>query len=520
MSLARAVLTVGGLTVLSRIAGFIRDLLIAAALGAGPVADAFFIALKLPNLLRRLFAEGAFSVAFIPMFTEEIHQHGRDSAERFAMEALGGLLLIVIPFSFFMIAAMPWVVPVLAPGFLGDSVRFPLAVEFARWTFPYLTLVSVVALLGGTLNSLERFAASAAAPVAFNLALIACLTSILLWSWSVGGPIDALTSGCILSYGVTFAGVIQALWMLWAANGAGVRLFWPRLCLTPKVIHLGKLAAPSAVGAGVGQMTLFLSVVLASLLPNGAVSYLYYADRLNQMPLGVVGIAIGTALLPALSREVSAGRIEQARMLVCRGLEAGLLLALPATVALIVAARPIIGGLFERGAFGPEATEATAQTLAAYAIGIPGFIVSKVLSAACFARQDVTGPLRVTVIVTAVNAGLALVLSRFLGHVGIALSAGLAAWVTAGLLALRLRRKELLILDQRLRRRGPRLLASALGMGCVIAWMTQELGMMFQNQRTGALVILVGSGLVVYGGLTFLTGAVRKNDLYEIFKNK
>ncbi|HYD31914.1 MAG TPA: murein biosynthesis integral membrane protein MurJ, partial [Azospirillaceae bacterium] len=394
MSFARAIATVGGLTLVSRLAGFARDILTAAFLGAGPVADAFFVALKLPNFFRRLFAEGAFSVSFIPLFSAELQGRGRGAAEEFARDALAAMLVILLPFTAVMMAAMPWVMPLLAPGFTDEPEKFALAVELTRAAFPYLPLISVVALLGGVLNSLDRFAPFAAAPILFNLTIIA---GILL-----AGPLG-LAQGRAMAWAVSASGLAQLVWMAWWMRRAGMRLGLVRPRLTPLVRRLFRLMGPGALGAGVMQVNLFVNIVLASLLPTGAVSHLYYADRLNQMPLGIVGIAIGTALLPRLARHVEAGDDTRVAHDVSRGIEYSLLLGLPAAVALAVAAHPIIAVLFERGAFDAAATAATAGALAAYALGIPAYVVVKVLSAAYFARQDTAGPVKVAVAVTLAN---------------------------------------------------------------------------------------------------------------------
>ena len=325
MSFSRAIATVGGLTLVSRLAGFARDILTASVLGAGPVADAFFIALKLPNFFRRLFAEGAFGVAFVPLFAAELQVKGRAAAVRFAEEALAVLLAVLLPFTLAALAAMPWLMLGLAPGFSDEPAKFAMAVDLARLTFPYLTLVSLVALLGGILNALDRFGPFAAAPIAFNLTLVAALLTAPRLGWEPGRAMAAA---------VTLSGVVQLLWLTWACRNAGIVLRLRRPRITDGMRRLFRLVGPGALGAGVMQINLFLNIVLASLLPSGSVSFLYYADRLNQMPLGVIGIAIGTALLPVLARHAAAGDEEKVRHYLSRSLEFSLLLGLPAAVAL------------------------------------------------------------------------------------------------------------------------------------------------------------------------------------------
>ena len=513
MSFARAIATVGSLTLLSRLAGFARDILTAAVLGAGPVADAFFVALKLPNFFRRLFAEGAFSVAFVPLFAAELQRNGRAAAVAFAEQALAILLTVLIPFTVLAIAAMPWLMHGLAPGFSDEPAKFALAVDLARLTFPYLMLVSLVALLGGILNALDRFGPFAAAPIAFNLTLIAAL---------LVAPRAGLEPGRAMAAAVTLSGVVQLAWMAWACRAAGVTLRLHRPRLTEGMRRLFRLVGPGAIGAGVMQINLFLNVVLASLLPSGAVSFLYYADRLNQMPLGIIGIAIGTALLPVLARHAAAGDERMVRHYLSRALEFSLLMGLPAAVALGVAGEPIVAVLFERGAFGPAEAQATAWALAAYAIGIPAHVIVKALNAAFFARQDTATPVRVAVVVTVANAAIGLALMPVLQHVGIALATGLTAWLNLGLLVVALRKRGFLQLDGRFRRRAPRILAAALGMGAGLLLGASLLAPWLEAASTlvrfGALALLVSGGVVLFGGLAQWLGGADLADVKAFLK--
>ena len=513
MSFARAIATVGSLTLLSRLAGFARDILTAAVLGAGPVADAFFVALKLPNFFRRLFAEGAFSVAFVPLFAAELQRNGRAAAVAFAEQALAILLTVLIPFTVLAIVAMPWLMHGLAPGFSDEPAKFALAVDLARLTFPYLMLVSLVALLGGILNALDRFGPFAAAPIAFNLTLIAAL---------LVAPRAGLEPGRAMAAAVTLSGVVQLAWMAWACRAAGVTLRLHRPRLTEGMRRLFRLVGPGAIGAGVMQINLFLNVVLASLLPSGAVSFLYYADRLNQMPLGIIGIAIGTALLPVLARHAAAGDEAMVRHYLSRALEFSLLMGLPAAVALGVAGGPIVAVLFERGAFGPAEAQATAWALAAYAIGIPAHVIVKALNAAFFARQDTATPVRVAVVVTVANAAIGLALMPVLQHVGIALATGLTAWLNLGLLVVALRKRGFLQLDGRFRRRAPRILAAALGMGAGLLLGASLLAPWLEAGSTlvrfGALALLVSGGVVLFGGLAQWLGGADLADVKAFLK--
>ena len=514
MSFVRAFATVGGLTLVSRVAGFARDVLTAAILGAGPVADAFFVALKLPNLFRRMFAEGAFAVSFVPMFSAELARSGRPSAKAFAEEALAVMVVVLVPLTALAVAGMHYLVPVIAPGFLDRPDTFAAAVEFARITFPYLMMMSLAALLGSMLNAVDRFAPFASAPILFNLSLIAALLGLT--------PV-LQTAGHALAWGVAAAGIIQLVWLAAHAYRAGLDLRLARPRLTPRIRKLFRLMAPGAVGAGVMQINLFVDTLLASLLSAGAISYLYYADRLYQLPLGVIGIAIGTAMLPLASRQVAAGALDAAMATQNRAIEFGLLLSLPAAAALIAMPVPILTVLFERGAFGPAETAATAAALAAYAIGIPAYILVKVLSTAFFARHDTASPVRIAIICTVANILLSLSLIQVLGHVGIALSTGLTAWINAGLLARGLARRGLLAVDHRLRRRVPRLAFASVAIGVALYGMSHLLSdLLAADILTGAVTLggMVAGGAVLYFAIAHATGAARLGELRALLAKK
>jgi putative peptidoglycan lipid II flippase len=500
MSLLRSVATVGSYTLISRIMGFVRDILTAALLGAGPVADAFFVAQRLPNLFRSLFAEGAFSAAFVPLFAGAVAEHGKDAARAFAEDALSVLVAALLLFVLLGEIFMPWVMNVIAPGFGGDPAKFALAVALARITFPYLLFIALVALQGGVLNSVDRFAAAAATPILLNLSLIAALLLSDRFGWH---------DGRALAWAITGAGLAQFLWLMVSCARAGLALRLPRPRLTPGVRRTLAIMGPAAIGAGVTQINLLVSTALASFLPGGSVSYLYYADRLNQLPLGVVGIAVGTAILPPLSRQLRLGDLSGAVATQNRGLELALLLTLPAAVALAVLAGPIFAVLFQRGAFTPADTAATAAALAAYAAGLPAFVLVKVLAPAFFARHDTKTPVKVAVSAMAVNLVLTLALMRVLAHVGIALATTCAGWVNAlTLLALLVRRGHFR-LDRRARRNLPRVVVAALGMGAVLIMLRMAMASAFGGPavvRIGALTALIGVGLGVFAALALALG--------------
>ncbi len=499
MSIVKAVLTVGGLTGISRVLGFIRDLLIAAVLGAGAAADAFFVSFKLANLLRRLFAEGAFNAAFVPLFARAHEAEGEVAARRFAEETLAVMTTVLLVVVLLAELAMPWLVRGLAPGFAGE--RYGLAVELSRITFPYLMFISLAALFSGVLNSIGRFAAAAIAPIILNLVLIATL---LLASLHRESPAHSL------AWGVFAAGILQLAWVALAARRHGLGLRWRRPRLTPRLKRLFRLMLPGAIGAGVYQINLVVDTLFASLLPVGAVSYLFYADRLNQLPLGIIGVAIGTVILPLLSRQLRAGQDAAASQTQNRAIEMGLLLTLPAAAALIVLAAPIIEVLFERGAFGPEQTAATAAALMAFSLGLPAYVLIKVLVPAFFAREDTSTPVKVAAACLVANVALILVLIGPLAHVGIALATALANWLNVALLAMILHRRGYLRADARLRQCLPRML---LVTGLLAAVLVASDRLLAVLHPLPALALTIAIGGLVYAGLAVLSGAADAADL-------
>jgi putative peptidoglycan lipid II flippase len=510
MALLRSIATVGGYTMISRLLGFARDILIAATLGAGPVADAFFVAFKLPNFFRRLFAEGAFNAAFVPLFTRQMSEGGRDAARAFTEEVLSVFVVTLLFFVTALQIAMPWVMYGFAPGFADDPYRFGLAVELAQVTFPYLLFISLVSQLGGVLNSLGRFSAAAATPIILNLCLIVAILGL--------SPFLE-TPGHALAWGVAVAGAAQFIWLMVACHRAEFRLRLLRPRLTPRVKRLLFLMLPGVIGAGVVQINLLIDVVIASILPSGSVSFLYYADRINQLPLGVIGVAVGTALLPLLSRQLRAGDDAAATASTNRALEFALLLTVPGAVALMVMPDLIVSVLFERGAFGVAETAATSAALAAYALGLPAYVLIKVLAPGFFAREDTATPVKVAAFCVAINLVLNLVLMGPLLHVGIALATAISAWINAGLLACLLVRRGHFVADARLRRAIPKtLLASAAMAGAL--WFAQDVlsGVADADAARAAVVlaVLVALGLVVFAAAAVGFGAARLADIKRL----
>jgi putative peptidoglycan lipid II flippase len=507
MKLFKAMATISSWTLLSRIAGFIRDMLTAIVLGAGPLADAFFVALKLPNFFRRITAEGAFSAAFVPVFSGKLATEGKEEALKFARNTQSMMLLILIPFSILMVIAMPFVIYVIAPGFAGGNGRYDLAVELSRITFPYMVLISLVALLGGVMNAFDRFAPFAAMPLFFNLALIGALIYTM-----AGGNVPSAAHA--MAFGVIGAGVMQLIWMIWQCVriGAGIGLARPQMNGDMK--KLFKLMGPGILGAGVAQVNLFIDIVLASFLPAGAISYLYYADRLYQFPLSIIGISIGVALLPMLSRAIKSENHPEGRALFGEALTVGTMLALPATAGLIVLAVPIIAALFEHGAFTADNTLMSARALQAYALALPAFIAVKILSSASFAAEDTKTPVRYAIIGSSVNIALSIAFLKPLGHVGIALATACGAWVNAALLTRAVLHKNPAVTWTTAETKQLLSLAFCAGLMVVTLILLQYAGLatLFPKNVIGKIThmfALVFAGMSVYFFAVFITGNMR-----------
>ena len=512
MSLVRATATIGGLTLVSRILGFVRDMLFARFVGAGLAADCFLIAFRLPNLFRALFAEGAFSAAFVPMFSRTLGANDGQiaSGQAFAEDVLAVLLPVLALFTAAMIVLAWPVVWVLTGGFPGASPeKFGLAVAFTKITFPYLLTISLVSLLGGILNSIGRFWINAAAPVLLNIALIAAL----LIFRGHGDRYSALMQ----SAAVSIAGILQLLWLLWACHRARIdlRLRLPRL--SPQVRQLLRLIGPAAIGTGAFQINQLISTALAArFLGEGAVSYLYYADRLNQLPLGLVGIGVGTALLPTLARQLGAGNDAVALHTQNRAVEIVLLLTLPAAAALVASAAPIVATLLEHGRFTHTDTLRTAKVLAAFSVGLPAYVLIKVLTPGFHARQDTRTPVRIALVAMAVNLAGNLLLIAPLGYVGIALSTAVSAWLNAALLYATLRRRAQFGIDARLRRTAPRLLLATVAMSAALVAADRLVAPYMAASllaRATALALLIAGGAAVYVGIVAATRAVSLADI-------
>lgn len=495
------------MTILSRVLGFIRDAMIAGSLGAGPVADAFVVAFRLPNLFRRLFAEGVLNSAFVPLYTRVLAEEGEEGAARFAGDIASGLIGTLIVSVGIAVLAAPWLVDILAFGFVADPQKYALTVVLTRICLPYLAAMSIIGLLGGILAAHRRYLAQALAPVVLNLVLIAALG--LIYGL---GLMRSAEAGYVLSIAVTLAGfaqVVMVAFALWRA-GLGLRLRLP--ALTTSIRRLMVNAVPAFIGGGVTQVNIVIGTAIAS-VRAGTVSNLYYADRVYQLPLGVIGIAIGTVLLPELLHRIRIDREDLAIDTQNRSLEMALALTLPAAVGLAVAAHPIVEVLFERGAFGPRDTDLTALALGGFALGLPAFVAIKVLTAAFFARHDLKTPMWAGLVAVVVNLALSVALFGPFGGAGIALATSAAGWINAALLWTILLRRGHWRIDGPFEHRLPRLAAASLTMG-VIVWILREVldrWLGAENAilvKVGALAGLIGFGVAFFVALATLIGGI------------
>jgi putative peptidoglycan lipid II flippase len=489
------ILTVGGYTLLSRVTGFMRDIMLAAIIGAGPVADAFFVAFRLPNHFRAIFAEGAFNAAFIPAYARVRTQGGPQAASLFGDRIFTLLLASQVVLLALAMLFTPQAIEVLAPGFSREPQQFALAVSLTRITFPYLLLITLVTLWGGILNALHRFAAAAAAPILLNVTMMATLATVFLFP----------SAGHAAAWGVLISGVLQALLVGGDAFYAGVMTSFRTLKWDDDVRRFFKALVPATVGSAGTQLALFADTIIASFLSAGAISALYYADRIDQLPIGVIGIAIGTVLVPEMTHRLAAGDEAGARSAQNRAIEFALLLAVPCVVAFIAVPGPIMRGLFMRGAFTAEDAHAAAQTLMAYTIGLIPFVLIRSVVAPFLARGDTATPVKAALIGTAVNIVLKLALMFPLAQVGLALATAIGAWINFILVLIFAVRANVLALDAALKSSLIKLAGAAVAMTVVlliadpiVMGLSSSLPR-FRNETVLILLALIGA--VVYGGL-------------------
>ena len=488
------IFTVGGYTLLSRLTGFARDIMLAAILGAGPVADAFFVALRLPNHFRAIFAEGAFNAAFVPAYAHVHGEKGEASAKLFAdriftLMFASQLVLLVVAWLF-----MPQAMSILAPGFSDDAAQRQLAIELTRITFPYLLLITLVTLYGGMLNVMQRFASAAAASIFLNIAMMATL-AVAVWF-----P----TPGHAAAWGVLISGFLQYFLLAGdLARHGGLPRFAP-LRLDEDIRAFFRALGPATLGSMGTQVAMFADTIIATFLPAGALSALYYADRLNQLPIGVIGIAVGTVLLPEMSRRLTANDHDGAMASQRRAYDFTLLFSVPFVAAFLAVPDVITRAMFARGAFSKADAAAAGATLAAYAVGLIPFVMIRSAVSTFYARKDTATPVKASLTGIAVNVLLKIVLMGSLAQVGLALATAVGAWVNLLLVLGFAVRAGYLQLDRALVRSFAKFLLSGIVLGVALWLAARFAAVQFAHlsafRDEAALLLLVAVGAVVYGG--------------------
>lgn len=518
-SLIKNVGTIGGLTLVSRLFGFARDMLLSRILGAGGVADAWQLAFQLPNIFRRLFAEGAFSAAFVPLFNRRMTKDGDISEARaFADTVLAVLIPILIIFSGLMMVAMPWIMALFAnDNIKADKPVFDLAIWMAWIAFPYLGFMSIATLFAAILNSLSRFAAAAAAPILLNICLVAAL---LLGMFTGDGSHAAReNTGFYLAISVSVSGILQLLWLYYWVRKAG---FWPALHrprITAGVKEMGVLILPAIFGAGVYQISRFVDLFFISELPDKSITYLAMADRLNQLPLGIIGIALGTAILPSLSRMIALDDSGGASRLQSNAVELSMLLTVPAAVALYVAGPAITSAFYVGGAYSKADGLMTGAVVGGLVLGLPAYVLVKVLVPNFFARKDTRTPVITAAVALAANIALNLLLIPHMGLIGLTVAGSIAAWINVALLYGILHKRGLYRISLLVAGRIARISGAAAIMAGMLWWIIPLFGDAFTGgvtERLLALGSVVGSGALVFFGCAFAFGVVDRSTLGQL----
>jgi len=521
MSLIRNVGTIGGLTAISRVFGFVRDMLLARVLGAGLAADAFQLAFTLPNTFRRLFAEGAFSVAFVPMYSRALHgDGGEEEAQRFAGDVLAVFVWVLIAFSAVAMIAMPAIVWALASNFGDVPGKFDLTVALSRITFPYLGLISLVAMLSGLLNARSRFGPGAVAPVLLNICLI---TGIGVGWYLRGSSGDDTIVAYALAVSVSIAGVAQLAYLVWETKRAGVRLKLTLPRLTPEVRRLGKLILPATFGAGIYQISQFVDTFFATSLPQGSLTLLKLADRLNQMPLGIVGIALGTAILPMLARHIHTGDAREAQRLQGQAFEIATLLTLPAAAALAICAPAFVTAFFVGGKFSPADGAIMANIVVALVAGLPAYVIVKILNPGFFAREDTRTPVWTALAALSFNIAVNLYVVQRFGVIGLAAATAASASLNCLLLYAILHRRGWFHFTLPLAGKVGRQLFATAAMAAALWWVMPLMTHLYGGSvidRVLSLSALVLLGMGVFFAAAFMTGAINKQVISQLRRRR
>jgi len=523
MSLVRNVGTIGGLTLVSRIFGFIRDMLLARVLGAGLAADAWQLAFTLPNTFRRLFAEGAFSVAFVPMYTRRLHAEeggGEEAADRFATDVLSVFVWVLLGFSALCMIAMPGIVWLLAHEYQTVEGKFELSVMLSRVTFPYLALVSLVAMLSGLLNARSKFAPGAFVPVLLNLVMIGGIVT----GWYLRGASDDDTVvAWSLAISLALAGAAQLAYMWWATHRAGVHLKITTPKFTPEVKRLAMLMLPATFGAGIYQISQLVDTFFATSLPQGSLTLLKLADRLNQMPLGVFGIALGTAILPMLARHIQSGNKAEAQRLQANAIEIAMLLCLPCAVALSICAEAFTAGIFQGGKMTHADTALMGNIVIALVCGLPAYVLIKVFQPAFFSREDTRTPVWVAAGALLINVALNFYVVPRYGIAGLAAATAITATLNVLTLYTILQIRGWFHFTGKLAGKIARQVVATAAMGATLWWLTPELEPFWRGQvfdRVWSLSLLVIAGAAIFFGVAYVVGALDKDLLAQLRRKR
>jgi putative peptidoglycan lipid II flippase len=512
MNLVKATGTIGGLTLVSRIAGFAREMLMSRIMGASWQADAFFVAFRLPNTFRRLFGEGAFSAGFVPLYSQRLHgENGEAEAKTFSEEVLAVFAPTLVLFTLvFEIIMGPFVF--LISGYQGEKLA--LATFLTQITFPYLLLISLVSLFSGILNSLTRFTAAAFAPALLNLAMLSALIFV---------PVGGTTTAIALAIAVTIGGVLQLGLLIAACKRAGIVLKFRRPRMTPGVRQFVRVVIPATLGAGVYQISAFIDTFFLARLGTGSLSYFNYADRLNQLPLGVIGAALGTAILPQVSRHVGAGEPGKAARVQAQAAELAMLLCIPAALALSVASGPLISALFQGGRFTATDAAITAMTLAIIVTGLPAYVLVKVLTPGFYSRQDTATPVKTAGVTLIANILLNFALIPPFGIAGLAAAIAICSWLNCLMLYVILHRRGHFRIEGWLASRIVKQLLAGAAMAGVLWLVKGQLASFFDGSVGHRLIgvgALIGSGLAVYFPIVWVIGGMGKEDIQALLRRR
>jgi putative peptidoglycan lipid II flippase len=509
MNLLKSTGTIGGLTMVSRIAGFAREMLMSRILGAGVYTDAFYVAFRLPNTFRRLFGEGAFSAGFVPLYSQRLQSGGEAEAKRFSEEVLAVFLPTLILFTLLFLLGMKLFIFAIT-GWHGEQLAF--GTFLTRITFPYLLLISLVSLFSGILNSIARFTAAAFAPALLNLAMLLALIFV-----RNGGEVTAMA----VAIAVTVGGVLQLGLLLIACKRAGIVLKLRKPKLTPGVRQFIRVVIPATLGAGVYQVSVFIDTFFLTRIGTGAVSWFNYADRLNQLPLGVIGAAIGTAILPQVSRHVDIGETDQAARVQGQAAELAMLLCLPAALALAASALPLVSAIFEAGRFNARDAHFTALTLSIIALGLPAYVLVKVLTPGFYARRDTATPVKIAIGVLIANVILNFALIPPFGIAGLAAAVAISSWLNCTILYVVLHRRGHFRVEKWLLSRLVRQLIAAAAMFAALIAIRTVLASWFDGsfaQRLAGVMAIVGGGMIVYFPLVWMLGGTDREELKMLLK--